>query len=440
MRIEMEPPNEKQREFFMATAKYIAYGGARGGGKSWAVRKKAQLMALKYGGIKILIMRRTYPELVQNHIQPLLEDLNGVARFKETDKTFYFANGSKIIFGYCDSERDVNRYQGNEYDVIFMDEATHFTEYMFDTLKVCIRGTNGFPKRFYLTCNPGGVGHEWVKRLFITGDYRKGEDEKDYRFIKATVYDNTKLMETNGDYVQQLENLPDDLRKAWLDGSWDLFIGQYFPEFDRDIHVCQPFTIPVHWTRYRVFDYGLDMLACYWIAVDEQGRAFVYDELYESNLIVSAAAEKILAKNSDLVMCTYAPPDMWNRVQDSGKSKAEIFYENGVPLVKAKNDRITGWMNVKEWLKQVSDEYGKVSANLKICSNCINLIRCLPAVQRDAKNINDVAKEPHELTHSVDALRYFCAGRPIPAAVPVIRDEDDVTYDEGLDNLLQYGG
>lgn len=152
----MGTPNPKQQEFLRSKVRYTAYGGARGGGKSWAVRFKAVLLALNYSGITMLVLRRTYPELLHNHILPLQAILRDVARYKETDKTFYFPNGSRILFGYCDSDRDVNRYQGQEYDVIFMDEATHFTEYMFDRLKVCIRGTNGLPKRFYLTCNPGG--------------------------------------------------------------------------------------------------------------------------------------------------------------------------------------------------------------------------------------------------------------------------------------------
>lgn len=147
-------PNAKQKEFLKSKVRYTAYGGARGGGKSWAVRFKAVLLALNYPGITQLVLRRTYPELLQNHILPLNAILKNIARYKETDKTFYFPNGSRIIFGYCDTDKDVKRYQGTEYDVIFMDEATHFSEFIFACLKACIRGTNGYPKRFYLTCNP----------------------------------------------------------------------------------------------------------------------------------------------------------------------------------------------------------------------------------------------------------------------------------------------
>lgn len=418
--IVIEEPNDKQREFFLARERYVAYGGARGGGKSWAVRKKAQLMALKYGGIKILILRRTFPELRTNHILPLVADLQNVARYKEVDKTIYFPNGSMIIFGYCDTDKDVGHYQGQEYDVIFMDEATHFTEYMFDTLKVCVRGANDFPRRFYLTCNPGGVGHEWVKRLFITRQYRASERPEDYQFIKALVYDNKVLMEKDPEYVRQLENLPDGLREAWLEGSWDVFAGQYFPEFDARVHTCEPFAIPAHWRIYRTLDYGLDMLACYWIALDEDGNGYVYRELYEgrdnhmgangNGHIISEAAERIkeLSDDGEQPWLTLAPPDLWNRRQETGQSAADIFAANGVTLTKTSNDRLDGWSAVKEWLRVYVDVDGSKRARLRIFNTCKNLIRTLQAVQHDDKKINDVATEPHELTHAPDALRHFC--------------------------------
>ena len=160
-------PNPKQLEFFRARERFVAYGGARGGGKSWAIRQKARLLALRWPGIRILILRRSFPELQENHILPLLSDLRGLAQYRASEKAFLFPGGSRIKFGYCDRERDVDQYQGQEYDVIFLDEATQFTEYQYITLTPCIRGANDFPKRMYLTCNPGGVGHMWVKRLFV---------------------------------------------------------------------------------------------------------------------------------------------------------------------------------------------------------------------------------------------------------------------------------
>ena len=127
-------PNPKQREFMLCEKKYIAYGGARGGGKSWALRKKLAMMCLKYPGLVVLLLRRSYPELRENHIVPLMEDLNGIARYRSTDKTLVFPNGSRILFGYCENETDALRYQGNEYDVIAIDEATQFPEAVFEML------------------------------------------------------------------------------------------------------------------------------------------------------------------------------------------------------------------------------------------------------------------------------------------------------------------
>lgn len=441
MQIKMDKPNPKQELFLKAQNRFIAYGGARGGGKSWAVRKKAILLGLRYPGIRMMILRRTFPELRENHILPLMQDLKGIALYKESDKSFTFPNGSRLKFGYCDSETDVLQYQGQEYDVLFLDEATHFSEFQFQTLTACIRGANAFPKRMYLTCNPGGVGHEWVKRLFITRDYRQSEQAQDYTFIPARVYDNQALLEHDQGYVQMLQNLPDDLRAAWLDGNWDVFAGQYFVEFDRDLHVVKPFVIPSHWRRYRTLDYGLDMLACYWIAVDCEGRAFVYKELYKPDLIISEAAKAINALTDEEIYATYAPPDLYNRRQDSGKSAADIFAENGVVLTKAQNDRVMGWLDLKEWLHPRKDMFGGKDASLKIFANCVNLIRTLPALQHDEKNPNDVAREPHELTHAPDAIRYFVAGRPIPTDKPIETDEDSPpVFEMQVDDFLNFGG
>ena len=234
-----------------------------------------------YPGIRLLIVRRTLPELEDNHIRPLRQLLSGAAEYREKDRSFLFPNGSALRFGYCDAESDVLRYQGQEYDCVFLDEATQLTEYQFQTFKGCLRGVNDFPKRLYLTCNPGGVGHAWVKRLFIERSYREGERAEEYRFIPAQVYDNTALMEADRAYVERLESLPHELREAWLHGSWDVCAGQFFPEWNRAVHVCEPIEVSGSWRRYVTMDYGMDMLAAYVIAVDGEGTAWVIRELYE---------------------------------------------------------------------------------------------------------------------------------------------------------------
>ena len=168
-------PSEKQLRFLTDTHKYVAYGGARGGGKSWAVRVKAALLCLRYPGIKVMIVRKTYPELQENHILPLCELLGcyrenpdeRLASYNDSRKHIVFPNGSRILFRYCDDDRDAQRFQGTEVDVLFIDEATQQSEERMDRLRACVRGANDFPKRIYYTMNPGGEGHAWVKRLFI---------------------------------------------------------------------------------------------------------------------------------------------------------------------------------------------------------------------------------------------------------------------------------
>ncbi len=429
----MQKPSEKQKQFFISKYRFIAYGGARGGGKSWAVRKKAMLLCVNYPEIRILLLRKSFPQLRENHILPLLQDLKGVAKYSETQKAFLFPNASRLKLGYLDSEADVLQYQGQEYDVIFMDEATHFTKFQFDTLTACLRGANNFPKRIYLTCNPGGIGHEWVKRLFITRQYKTGENPDDYVFIPARVYDNTALIEKDIGYVGMLEALSENLRRAWLDGDWDAMSGQYFTEFRRDVHVISPFVIPGSWKRYLTLDYGLDMLAAYWIAISPSGEAYVYRELYEKDLIVSCATDRIIElERGERIDVRLAPPDLWGRHADTGKSTAELFSARGIYLVRASSSRVQGWLNLKEWLKIYKDNNNKLTANLKIFENCINLIRTLPSLQHDEHNPNDVSKFPHELTHAPDALRYFIAGRPMPNSV-LVAEEEYQDYDSFVD-------
>ena len=280
---------------------------------------------------------------------------------------------------------------------------------------VTIRGANSFPKRMYLTCNPGGVGHEWVKRLFVSRKYRNAENPNDYMFIPATVFDNAVLLETDTGYVDMLNNLPDGLREAWRDGSWDLLEGRYFDEFDRSIHIVKPFQIPEHWRKYRGMDYGLDCLACVWVAIDEHGNYYVYREYAESNKVISVGAGEIvnLTPTDERIEYTAAPPDMWGRTQESGKTKADLFREGGLPLLKSSNNREAGWLAVKDLL-QVKNG----SSRLMIFDNCIELIDCLTSLQRDTKHPTDCATEPHDITHLPDALRYFVLQFTSPSKPP----------------------
>lgn len=438
--IDISTMNPKQARFFKSDKRFIGYGGARGGGKSWAIDRKASLLACYYGGIKILLLRRTYKDLERNHVRTLKPILKGLADYSEQKKCFTFPNGSILELGYCASESDVLQYQGQEYDIIFMDEATQFTEFQFETLTACLRGANRFPKRIYLTCNPGGVGHEWVKRLFISKKYRQSESPDDYEFISATVFDNKVLLENDPGYVNMLNNLSDGLRQAWRDGNWDMLAGQYFSEFDRNVHVIEPFDIPPHWNKYRAIDYGLDCLACVWVAVDESGVNYVYREYAESDKVISEGAADIIRLTGDeKIQYTAAPPDMWGRSQESGKTKSELFADSGLYLIKSNNDRETGWLAVKELMK-IRGEVGAKTTQFKIFSNCTELINDLPALQRDAKKPTDCMTEPHDITHLPDALRYYVVQRfSNSAPPPEQKTELDKIRDKAFRNIKKSG-
>lgn len=414
---------KRQYAFIRATAFEVLYGGAAGGGKSYGQLIDSMLYALKYGGSKQIIFRRTFPELEKSLIRVSLEIYpRNIYSYNRSSHTGTFKNGSLIDFAYCDNENDVYKYQSAEYDVIRFDELTHFTESMYTYLISRCRGANRFPKAIKSSTNPGGIGHSWVKARFIDigmpdTEHLCGETTR--VFIPAKVDDNKFLMENDPGYIKRLENLDERDKKALLYGDWDLAEGRYFTEWDREVHVIKPFFVPSDWNKYIALDYGLDMLAAYKIAVDNNNRAYILEEIYTGKdnggdgLIVSQAAKEIQSLiGKDNVCYIYAPPDLWNRQKDTGKSIAELFYENGVKLTKVSNDRVAGWLGLREWLKVYDDETDTKTADMRIFSNCINLIRTLPELQYDPKNPADCMKEPHELTHAPDALRYFISGRP----------------------------
>ncbi len=407
-------PTPRQQEFFDARERYIAYGGARGGGKSWALRRKLVAMCLRYDGLRCLLIRRTYGELKANHVTPFLREYGALLSWSEADKTLIFPNQSQIMLGYCAADGDGQRYQGQEYDIIAIDEATQISEYCFGIFKACLRGTAAVPRRMYLTCNPGGIGHAWVKRLFVDRQFRKNENPDDYRFIPAKVFDNRALLSADPDYVRALESLPTRLREAWLFGKWDVFEGQFFPEFDPDLHVCEPRQIPPRLTYFVAFDYGFDMLAALLMGVDGEGNLYVLREHCAPDLTLSAAALRIAELGRDYpVEFAVASPDLWNRRQDSGKSGFEIMQAvpGMPPMLPADNRRIPGWRMVREYLGS--------SPTLRISSACPELCRCLSALLCHKDRPEDASGEPHHVTHAPEALRYGVMSRcPLPSASP----------------------
>ena len=403
-------PSPKQSEFFASEHRYTAYGGARGGGKSWALRRKLTALCLRYPGIVCLLVRRSLPELKSNHLIPFLREYGSIVTYKEADKTIVFPNDSKIVLGYCSSERDTLRYQGQEFDIIAIDEATQLSENQFSVFKACLRGVNEFPKRIYLTCNPGGVGHAWVKRLFIDRNFRDGENPDDYAFVFAKVDDNKVLLESSPEYKAQLESLPKRLRDAWLFGRWDVFEGQFFAEFDPDRHVCDAAVIPKHLRYFVAFDYGFDMLAALLIGYDRDGTLYVIDERCMPDLTLTRAAETVAELSSGRAEYAVASPDLWNRRQDSGRSGFEIMQKvSGLPpLTPADDRRIPGWRLLHEYLSLSLSDGGP---KLLISRTCHELIRCLPLLLCDPDRPEDASDQPHSVTHAPEALRYAVMSR-----------------------------
>ncbi len=403
-----------QYRFLTAAGDEVLFGGAAGGGKSYGQLVDALRYALTFPGSRQLLLRRTLPELENSLIRAAMDVFpSSLYQYLSSRHTGVFINGSVLDFGYCDSERDVYRYQSAEYDVIRFDELTHFSETMYLYLMSRLRGAKPFPRQMKSTTNPGGLGHEWVKRRFID-PAPPGElirDEWGSRlFIPARVQDNHFLMKGDPDYIKRLQRLPEQERRALLEGEWELSEGRFFSSWSRALHVCEPFPIPSHWRRYCAIDYGLDMLAGLFIAEDEQGFFYLYREVYESGLIVSDAAAR-LREAADGCNCPfYAPPDLWSRQKESGHSLADLFRRNGVVLRRVSAARAAGWAMLQEWLQPRADRDGNQIPRLRIFSTCPNIIRCLPALQWDPAVPGDCRTEPHELTHAPDALRYFAMG------------------------------
>ncbi len=431
-------PNDKQKDFFLARTRHIAYGGARGGGKSWAMRRKCLLLALHYPGIQILLMRRTFAELEGNHIRPMQAELagamkSGVVKYLESKRLFRFYNGSIIKMGYCDAEKDVYQYQGQEYDVVALEEATQFSETQMQFITTCNRSTRkDFHPRMYYTCNPGGVGHAWVKRLFVDRMYRNKERAEEYTFIRASVFDNKVLMDANPEYIEMLENLPEMLRRAHLEGDWDALMGQFFREWRRDKHVCEAFEIPTHWRRFRAMDWGYNDPCCVlWFAVNPEGRVYVYDEYYKRQTLAHEVASIVKKRSeSEKIAYTVASPDMWQKrgtllLGDGGffgENIAEVFQKNGVPVMPADNSRMVGWQRVREYLRDAPDGEPYV----QVFSRCTNLIRAMPLLQFDETNREDAADGED---HAPEALRYGLMSRPTGRTLREEREEKTVYID-----------
>lgn len=402
--------------FWKSKKRYRVLKGGRGSKKSVTTALWFIYNIMKHNKANAVVVRKTF----NTHKDSTFAQLKWAAKrlgvfdkWKFTESPLeckYIPTGQKILFRGFD---DVLKLTSITVDTgvlcwVWLEETFEIDEERdFNTLDESIRGEmpEGLWKQLTLTFNPWVQSH-WTKDRFF-------DKEDPEAFTSTTTFRcNEWLDDADRKLIEDIEFSNPERYKVVGLGEYGIPGGQYFDEFRTDIHVIDPFPIPSDWRRYITLDYGLDMLAAYWIAVDTHQKAYVYKELYQSNLIISDAAAAIKAMTIEKVYETIAPPDLWNRRQETGKSAAEIFGDNGVDLTKANNDRVQGWYNLKEWLKPYEDEQEITTASLVITKNCVNLIRCLPQLQSDLKDPNDVSNDPHELTHGPDGIRYWCAARP----------------------------
>ena len=434
-------PNVKQDAFLRERHRYVAYGGARGGGKSWVVRYKAAMMAMQWPGIKILIMRRTFQELNNNHVIPLQQMLTPIGvKYNKQDHIFTFPRGSTIKMGYCDNDTHLGQYQGAEFDVIFFDEATNFKQEWVERILPSVRGANTFPKRAYFTCNPGGPGHGYIKRLFIDRKYKGSEKAEDYAFIKAKATDNTVLMKMQPDYLDTLKALSPKLRRAWMEGEWDVLEGQVFEEFRDDpehykdrqwTHVIEGFEPGPDWTLIRGFDWGYNKpFSMAWYAVDRDGILYRILEMYgcvrdEPNTGVKWTPDQVFEKTAKIErehpwlrgrrIRGIADPAIWDA--EVGVSIEETAARHGIYFEKGDHKRIAGWMQCHYRLS--FDEQGY--PRFYVFDNCTEFIRTVPLLEYDKYEPEDVDSDGED--HIADEWRYVCMSRPVKPRVPAQEPE-----------------
>lgn len=466
IKLVLPKPQPKQELFLLDHHKFVGFGGSRGGGKSFVVREKSILACGKYPKFVATIIRREYPELRDNHIKPLTEMLrcgqkDAVATYKKSDKEIIFPNGSVIRFRYCNNETALGKLMGQETDFLFIDEATNFPEEWLKKMFAIVRGTNGYPKRVYITCNPSGIGMGYIKRIFIDRRFEEGENPDDYSFIKSLLTDNQALMKSDPEYIKYLEALPPKLRQAWLEGRWDVFEGAFFEDFrttpdpqkcfeagitteqaleqHRWTHVIKPFDIPSGWNIYRSYDFGYGKpFSLGWWAVDYEGTIYRILELYGCTKTPNEGVMWTPAEQFDRIaeierehpylrgkkIFGVADPSIWDGSR--GIPIIEEAEKRGIYFDKGRNERIAGWMQVHERFK--FDDKG--FARMYFFDTCEAAIRTIPLMMYDEHKPEDLNTDLED--HVCDEIRYFCQSRPLEAR-PVIE-----THTPMIDPLDQF--
>lgn len=427
MRIEIAlQPKQEQFERSIRQYPITGFGGAKGGGKSYSLRNILLARRFEYPKSTGAIFRKTFPELEANHIRPLFQEHPGLKTYwNESKKLLSLPNGSTLQFSHCTNEMDVLLYQGRELNDLGIDEAGQWTESMFRTLLGSNRSsTGGVPARCALTFNPGGLGHGWIKRLFIDRRFNERERPDDYNFIQALISDNKALIENDPDYVHRLNTETSEaLRKAYLYGDWDILAGQFFSELSRQVHFIAPFTIPTHWNRFGSYDYGFNHPAAMgYFANDEDGNTYLYREIVKAGCRVDQFAE-MLKKHSEIEsMYVYAGHDCWakrsatiNKEQGNPPTIAEEFQSHGITLKHAVIDRIAGAAHLRSYLALRGDNK---KPRFYIFNTCPITYDCLSRMVHDPNRVEDVLKQdaidsdPTTGDDPYDMVRYGLMSRP----------------------------
>ncbi len=407
-------PFSRQRQFHESKAKYRLFGGAAGPGKTKALLWEAVLQANEVPGCDTLLLRRTYPELESSLLAQFRRDVprSMYSKYNEAKHVVTWKNGSTTRFGYCRNENDVYRYQGAEFLFIGLDELTHFTlkqwQFLTSRNRCSIPGSRcGMAG----ATNPGNIGHAWVKALWVDHKPPAGFDRADlydpveYKFIRARLEDNP-IYANDADYRRTLNILPEHLRKAFLDGDWNVFAGQYFDIFDYGRHTARPEEIRLEpwWPRWISIDWGFQHpSAVYWhcaIPTGESVRIVTYREFVQSGLSPRMLAQGIAERSGrEAFSDVFLSPDAFaHRTAEASIAEqlGDVLTANGLPRpAPADDDRIGGWQLMYQLLE--SDAW-------VITENCTKLIECMPTLVRDTARVEDVRKMDGD--DAADSARY----------------------------------